>query len=90
VQAEAALDGIYIVRTSVPKEAIDTDDAVRHYKSLTRVEKTFRMMKMSGLEVRPIFHRTEDCSASTTRTPQRQLHFPMRLLLALGLVSGFC
>jgi transposase len=60
VQAEAALDGIYIVRTSVPKEAIDTDDAVRHYKSLTRVEKTFRMMKMSGLEVRPIFHRTED------------------------------
>lgn len=60
VQAEAALDGIYIVRTSVSNEAFSADDAVRHYKSLTRVEKSFRMMKMTGLEVRPIFHYTEE------------------------------
>lgn len=59
VSAEAALDGIYVIRTSVAEESIPRDDVVRHYKRLTRVERTFRSMKMSGLQVRPIYHRTE-------------------------------
>ena len=59
VRKEASVDGVYIIRTSVPAEVIDTDDVVRHYKRLTRVEKCFRTMKMSGLEVRPIYHRKE-------------------------------
>ena len=59
VRKEASVDGIYVIRTSVPAEVIPTDDVVRHYKRLTRVEKSFRTMKMSGLEVRPIYHRRE-------------------------------
>ena len=60
VAAEAALDGIYIIRTSVPEEVFSAEDTVRHYKRLTRVEKSFRSMKTVDLMVRPIFHRTED------------------------------
>ncbi|MEL6341441.1 MAG: IS1634 family transposase [Myxococcota bacterium] len=58
VAKEASVDGLYVIRTSVP-EAISTADVVRHYKRLTKVEKDFRAMKMTGLEVRPIYHRTE-------------------------------
>jgi len=60
VAAEAALDGIYIVRTSVPEDVFSAEDTVRHYKRLTRVEKSFRSMKTVDLMVRPIFHHTED------------------------------
>lgn len=60
VDTEAALDGIYVVRTSVPAEVFSAEDAVRHYKKLTRVEKSFRSMKTVDLLVRPIFHHTED------------------------------
>ena len=56
VQAEAALDGIYVIRTSIPKEVITDADAVRHYKRLTRVESAFRSMKTVTLMVRPIYH----------------------------------
>ncbi|MCP5041368.1 MAG: IS1634 family transposase, partial [bacterium] len=60
VDAESALDGIYIIRTSVPEDVFSAEDTVRHYKRLTRVEKSFRAMKTVDLMVRPIFHRTED------------------------------
>jgi hypothetical protein len=60
VAAEAALDGIYVIRTSVPKERLSADDVVRHYKGLARVERAFRTMKGLDLLVRPIFHRLED------------------------------
>jgi hypothetical protein len=59
VQAEAALDGIYVIRTSVPKELMSPEDTVRHYKRLTRVERAFRSMKTVSLKVRPIFHWSE-------------------------------
>lgn len=59
VRDESSLDGIYVVRTSVQADALGRDDVVRSYKRLTRVERAFRSMKVSGLEVRPIFHRTE-------------------------------
>jgi len=60
VSEEAALDGIYIVRTSLPKKRMSPEDAVRNYKSLSNVERIFRSMKTVDLLVRPIHHRTEE------------------------------
>jgi transposase len=60
VEAEAALDGIYVIRTSIPKEVMSASDAVRNYKCLSRVERAFRATKTIDLHVRPIFHRTEE------------------------------
>jgi transposase len=60
IAAEAALDGIYIVRTSVPAEALDAEGAVEAYKSLSQVERAFRSYKTVDLKVRPIHHRLAD------------------------------
>lgn len=57
VASEAALDGIYIIRTSLPSERISAEDTVRSYKSLSRVERAFRSIKTVDLKVRPIRHR---------------------------------
>jgi len=57
---EEALDGIYVIRTSEPKERLSAEDAVRSYKNLTQVERAFRTLKGIDLLVRPIWHRTED------------------------------
>jgi transposase len=59
VTAEAALDGIYVIRTSLPAERISADDTVRGYKLLTQVERLFRSFKTIDLNVRPIRHRLE-------------------------------
>src|SRR5579863_4330854 len=56
IAAEAALDGIYIIRTSVPKEQMDSAEAVRSYKALAEVERAFRSMKTLDLHIRPIHH----------------------------------
>jgi hypothetical protein len=60
VAAEAALDGVYIVRTSVPKQKMSAEDAVRNYKRLTGVERAFRGMKTIDIKVRPVHHRLAD------------------------------
>jgi transposase len=60
VAAEAALDGIYVLRTSLAKERLSTEDIVRSYKSLSQVERAFRSMKTMDLKIRPIRHRLED------------------------------
>ena len=60
VAAEAALDGIYVVRTSLVAEVMPASDVVRCYKRLTRVERAFRSMKTVDLKVRPIYHRLSD------------------------------
>ena len=60
IAAEAALDGIYIIRTSVPPTQMDSADCVRNYKSLANVERAFRSLKTIDLKVRPIHHRTAD------------------------------
>jgi transposase len=57
---EAALDGIYVLRTSLPEEKMDADETVRSYKDLTKVERAFKALKSIDLMVRPIRHRTED------------------------------
>jgi transposase len=54
---EAALDGIYVIRTSVPAQTLDTEDAVRAYKGLAAVEQAFRSYKSIDLKVRPVHHR---------------------------------
>jgi Transposase DDE domain len=60
IAAEAALDGIYIIRTSVPATQMDAPQCVRNYKSLANVERAFRSLKTVDLKVRPIHHRTAD------------------------------
>ncbi len=60
VAAEAALDGIYVIRTSLPEQRMDADDTVRTYKALTLVERAFLSLKTLDLHVRPIRHRRED------------------------------
>jgi transposase len=57
VAAEAALDGLYVVRTSVPAERLGAADTVRSYKQLGLVERAFRALKTIDLKVRPIYHR---------------------------------
>ena len=60
IAAEALLDGIYIVRTSVSAAQMDSAQCVRNYKSLANVERAFRSLKTVDLKVRPIHHRTAD------------------------------
>jgi hypothetical protein len=57
IKKEAALDGFYVLRTSVPAQALDTAAVVLAYKSLSQVERAFRSIKTVDLEVRPIHHR---------------------------------
>jgi hypothetical protein len=57
IATEAALDGIYVIRTSVSAKRMDAADCVRNYKSLANVERAFRTMKTIDLKVRPIHHR---------------------------------
>jgi len=59
VTEEAALDGIYVIRTGLAKESMSAEDAVRNYKSLSQVERAFRSFKAIDLNVRPIHHRLE-------------------------------
>lgn len=56
IAEEAALDGLYVIRTSVKPTEFSSTDAVRAYKSLSKVERAFRSMKTIDLHVRPIYH----------------------------------
>jgi transposase len=60
IAAEAALDGIYIIRTSLDEKRMDGADCVRSYKALSNVERAFRSLKSVDLKVRPIHHHTEN------------------------------
>jgi hypothetical protein len=60
IAAEAALDGIYVIRTNVPAAALDAPGVVTAYKQLSHVERAFRTLKSPELEVRPIYHRKDD------------------------------
>jgi len=57
IDAESALDGVYVVRTNVTAEVLDSTSTVRAYKSLANVERAFRSLKTVDLEIRPIHHR---------------------------------
>jgi hypothetical protein len=60
IAQEAALDGLYVVRTSVGAERLDSASVVETYKRLSAVERDFRALKGDDLAVRPIFHWRED------------------------------
>jgi transposase len=56
IEAEAALDGIYVLRTSVPDSELESNDVVRSYKQLKVIERAFRTFKGPELQIRPIHH----------------------------------
>lgn len=60
IAAEAALDGLYVIRTSVPESELDAPGTVRAYKRLGTVERAFRSLKTVDLKVRPVFHRSAE------------------------------
>jgi len=59
IDAEARLDGIYVIRTPVPEAELDTAGTVTAYKNLKYVERDFRHIKSDDLDLRPVFHRLE-------------------------------
>jgi len=59
IMREAALDGIYIIRTSLPSETLQAQQVVQAYKQLSAVERAFRSYKSIDLKVRPIYHHLE-------------------------------
>src|ERR1700687_2416614 len=60
IEREESLDGIYVIRTSVKKQALSSQQVVASYKSLSGVERAFRSLKTVDLHVRPIHHRLPD------------------------------
>ena len=60
IDAEAELDGIYVLRTSVDAETLDPAAVVESYKNLANIERDFRIIKTDDLDLRPIHHRLED------------------------------
>jgi transposase len=60
IEAEARLDGIYVIRTSVPADHMAAAETVQAYKDLSRVERAFRSLKSVDLDIRPIRHWTAD------------------------------
>jgi len=60
IDAEAALDGIYVLRTSVDTDSLDPAAVVQSYKNLANVERDFRIIKTDDLDLRPIYHRLDD------------------------------
>ncbi len=59
VAAEAAVDGVYVIRTSLPKERMDSEETVRSYKRLSEVERAIRSFMTVDIKVRPIHHSAE-------------------------------
>ena len=57
IDREAAIDGLYVIRTNVPEDELPAEGAVRSYKSLSSVERAFRSLKSVDLKVRPVHHR---------------------------------
>ena len=60
IDAEAALDGVYVLRTSVPAQRLDAPGVVVAYKSLAHLERDFRTIKVDDLDLRPVHHRLDD------------------------------
>ena len=65
IVAETALDGIYAIRTGVPKTQMSAADAVSNYTALANVERAFRSFKTDDLKARPIHHRPEGVALAT-------------------------
>jgi transposase len=84
IDAESSLDGIYVLRTSVKSEHLNTADVVRAYKSLSQVEQAFRCLKSVDLQIRPIFHRLEQRVKSHVLLCFLAYHVEWHMRQALG------
>jgi transposase len=60
VAADQALDGCYVIKTTVSAAAMDKDEVVSRYKSLSQVEQAFRNLKTVSLDLRPVHHKKDD------------------------------
>ena len=60
IELESRLDGCYVVFTDVPADNLSAFEAVKSYKDLIKVEKAFRNLKTAALEIRPVYHKTDD------------------------------
>jgi hypothetical protein len=60
VATEAALDGLYVIRTALPSAQVSSAEAVRHYKGLSHLEAAFRSLKSDALQIRPIYRPAEE------------------------------
>ena len=60
VRQDQLLDGCYIIRTDVPAKTLDKDEVVQGYRNLQKVEKAFRNLKTVSIELRPIYHKTDE------------------------------
>jgi transposase len=76
IEAEANLDGMYVIRTSVSQSMLDDPSTVKAYKGLSVVEQAFRCYKTIDLKVRPIYHRASSSGASA------------RVFMFVGLLCG--
>ena len=76
IKTEAALDGLYVIRTSVEKQKLDDKETVRAYKSLSQVERAFRSLKTVDLKISIIYHHARKPGKST------------RLFVSVGLLCG--
>ena len=87
IAAEAALDGLYIIRTAVTAERMDAPTCVRTYKSLAQVERAFRSIKTMDLKVRPIRHHRE-CRVRDPVAPAQRSVAAMKKVLTRILEDG--
>ncbi|WP_445251793.1 MULTISPECIES: hypothetical protein [unclassified Microcoleus] len=76
IEAEAKLDGMYVIRTSVSESVLDDSKTVKTYKSLSQLEQAFRCYTTIDLNVRPIYHRASSSGASA------------RVFMPVGLLRG--
>jgi transposase len=84
IAAEAARDGIYVIRTNLPADAMGDPHIVASYKSLSRVERAFRSIKTVDLEIRPIYHWLEDRVRAHVLLCMLAYHVEWHLRRALG------
>jgi len=84
ITSEAQLDGLYVIRTSLPAEAMDAAQAVQAYKDLARVERAFLAMKRTDLEIRPIRHWSADRVRSHVLLCMLAYHVEWHLRTALA------
>ncbi|MCL0106881.1 hypothetical protein M1N63_00410 [Thermodesulfovibrionales bacterium] len=84
IREEAALDGIYVIRTSVSPDVLNTEETVKTYKGLSMVERAFRSLKSVDSKVRPIHHRLAD----RVRAPCLPLHVGLLCGMAYALAPG--
>ena len=84
IAAEAARDGIYVIRTNLPADAMGDPQIVASYKSLSRVERAFRSIKTVDLEIRPIYHWLEDRVRAHVLLCMLAYHVEWHMRRALG------